>query len=102
MYRDNHEDDPRDERCSSHSSDTDYKPRHAWADAVADRCTPIPEDGSYRSRHLVEEAEGSTFRRDPIPSDWLEKGAHYDPAGNLIPPEGIYDDPIIPAGDDNL
>ena len=96
MEKDNHS--PIDERCLPHR-DENYNPRHAWADAVEKRCTPIPEDGSYRPHYSVDEP---ARRPDPSPSDWLEKGAHYDLEGNLIPPEGIYDDPIIPAEDNDF
>ena len=102
MYRDNHEDDPRDERCLPHSGADDGKPIHPWADVVDKRCKVIGEDPNYKPRFSVEESKKPAHRRDPIPSDWLEKGAHYDPEGNLIPPEGIYDDPIIPAEDDGF
>lgn len=100
MEKDN-QNNPIDERCLPHR-DENYKPRHAWADAVEKRCTPIPEDGAYRSRHLAKESETSVHRPDPIPSDWLEKGTHYDAEGNLITPEGVYDDPIMPEGSDSV
>ena len=71
MEKDN-QNNPVDERCLPHR-DENCKPRHAWADAVEKRCTPIPEDGAYRSRHLAKESETSVHRPDPIPSDLIQK-----------------------------
>lgn len=89
-----------DERCLHRPDDEEGKPVHPWKDAIEKDCIPVCEDDSNKRCCSVEESK-PTYRRDPIPSDWLEKGTHYDPEGNLIVPEGVYDDPVIPEESDN-
>ncbi len=83
-----------------------YTPRHTYDGPIDERCTPIPEDEDYRPRRHPKEPEPEpesepSFRQDPIPSDLLEMGAHYNDHGfPIIPPsEG---EPIIPEEVDDF